>query len=359
MRILVAWADDSSPNLGVRALGQGSHDLLQQIWPDAEFEYINYGRRPAAVPWRPRSLLKERALGRFGMMDWLSSFDLLWDTRSGDSFADIYGKRRHRTMSLIHEFAVQAGVRAVMAPQTIGPFHGLEAKVLARRNLHRSDLVFARDIASAEASGELGRPVDGTTTDMVFGLRQPEREPEAHDVVLNVSGLLWNSNPHVDHELYRSAVHRIIAELRAKGREITLLSHVLDSGDADNDVPAVRAVQQHYGASAVKVHIPTGLEDVRSVVASARVVIGARMHACLNALSTGTPAIAMAYSRKFAPLLGALGWEHVVQLSDSANPGEDVLTALDDADLLQRARATQQKGQALLSEMVPAITRTR
>src|SRR5699024_9500305 len=30
--------------------------------------------------------------------------------------------------------------------------------------------------------------------------------------------------------------------------------------------------------------------------------------ACLNALSVGTPAIPLAYSRKFAPLLDSVGW---------------------------------------------------
>ncbi|GAB3598427.1 polysaccharide pyruvyl transferase family protein [Microbacterium tumbae] len=355
MRILVAWADDSSPNLGVRVLGQGSRDLLQQIWPDAEFEFLNYGRRPESVPWRPRSLLKERVLGRHGMMSWLSSFDMVWDTRSGDSFTDIYGMHRHWTMSLIHEFAVQAGVRAIMAPQTIGPFQTRRARMLARRNLSRSSLVFARDAASAEASSQLGREVDLTATDMVFGLRQPSRTEE-HDVLLNISGLLWNPNSHVDNEAYRRAVHTIVDELLSRGREVTLLSHVLDSADHDNDVPAVRAVQEHYG-DAVRSYLPKGLDDARSVIASSRVVVGARMHACLNALSTGTPAIAMAYSRKFAPLLGALDWDHVVPLGDGARAGAAVLDALGDAELDSRALATQKRGQSMLAEMIPAISR--
>lgn len=355
MRILVAWADDSSPNLGVRVLGQGSRDLLQQIWPDAHFEYMNYGSRPKAVPWRPRSLIKERLLGRRGMMDWLASFDVVWDTRSGDSFADIYGMRRHLTMSLLHEFAAQAGARVVIAPQTIGPFHSRRAELIARRNLGRSALVFARDHESAAASARLGRPVDMTATDMVFGLRQPVTDAE-RDVLLNVSGLLWNPNTHVDHEAYRGAVHTVIDELIQHGRRVTLLPHVLDSADPDNDVPVAAALQDAYGSAVLDLHVPAGLDDARRVIASARVVIGARMHACLNALSTGTPAIAMAYSRKFAPLLGALGWEHVVSLRNVESAGAAVLDSLEDADLQTKAGHTQERGQNLLATMVPAIT---
>lgn len=355
MRVLVAWADDSSPNLGVRVLGQGSRDLLQQIWPDAQFEYMNYGRRPDAVPWQPRSLIKERVLNRRGMMRWLSSFDVLWDTRSGDSFADIYGMHRHWTMSLVHEFAAQAGVQVIMAPQTIGPFDSRRAQVLAKRNLSRSSLVFARDAASADAAARLGRSVDLTSTDMVFGLRQPVKS-ESHDVLLNVSGLLWNANSHVDNDAYQTSVRQIIEELLAQGREITLMPHVLNSADRDNDVPVAEQLGVRYG-TAVKVHVPVDLDDARTVVASSNVVVGARMHACLNALSTGTPAIAMAYSRKFAPLLNALDWTHVVPIADDGRAGSSVLDALQDTALDDKARATQVKGQRMLAEMIPAISR--
>lgn len=354
MRILIAWADDASPNLGVRVLGEGSRDLLRQVWTDAHIEFMNYGTRPPAVPWRPRALLKERVLGHSGMMEWLSSFDLIWDTRSGDSFADIYGMHRHLTMSLIHEFAVQAGVRAVMAPQTIGPFDSVTGRALGRRNLARSAVVFARDSASAEASAELGRPVDMTATDLVFGLSQPQKTRE-HDVILNVSGLLWNPNRHVDSDAYRTSVRTVIDALLADEREITLLPHVLDSADHDNDVPIVHELHAAYDG-AVGLHVPAGLTDARSVIASSNVLIGARMHACLNALSTGTPAIAMAYSRKFAPLLAALDWDHVVPLAQNADAGVAVVDRLGDADLAAKARATQQKGQQLLAGMIPALS---
>ena len=49
------------------------------------------------------------------------------------------------------------------------------------------------------------------------------------------------------------------------------------------------------------------------------------MHACLNALSLGVPAVPMAYSRKFAPLLEDLGWRHTVEVSGS---GEGVAHAV-------------------------------
>ena len=48
------------------------------------------------------------------LVDWLKGFDLVVDTRAGDSFADIYGLMRHLTMSLMHEAVRRAGVPVVL-----------------------------------------------------------------------------------------------------------------------------------------------------------------------------------------------------------------------------------------------------
>jgi polysaccharide pyruvyl transferase WcaK-like protein len=241
------------------------------------------------------------------MQEFFAGFDVIWDTRSGDSFADIYGVGRHLTMSLVHEFASQAGTPAVMAPQTIGPFGTRRGRALARRTLHRSAMVLARDPDSARAAEDLGRPVDLITADLAFAIEPPEPD-QSRDVLLNVSGLLWHENPHVDSQAYQRIIRETIARLLAEGREVTLLAHVLDSPDPDNDVPVVRELAAESGHT-LEVVVPTDLDDVRTTIAGAEVLIGSRMHACLNALSVGVPAVPLAYSRKFEPLLRSVGWE--------------------------------------------------
>lgn len=306
-RILVLWAAESSPNLGVAALARGSRDLLRRVHPDAEFTFANYGARPPEVPWaRPRSLMRERVLPRFGMQDYFSRFSLVWDTRSGDSFADIYGLPRHLTMSMVHEFAAQAGAKLAMAPQTIGPFGTRRGRALAKRTLRRSHYVFARDPESAAAATSLGRRPDLTSADLVFAIDQPTPGPR-RDVLVNVSGLLWQDNPHVSAGGYRRVIQGVVERLRSDGREVSLLAHVLDSPNPDNDVPAVRALADEVGGDP-EIIVPTDLDGARAAIAGAEVLIGSRMHACLNALSVGVPAVPLAYSRKFAPLLHSVGW---------------------------------------------------
>lgn len=361
MRVLVLWADDRSPNLGVRVLGAGTKALVRRVWPDAEFVFHNYGA--ASAPVRLGSVTavgREAVVRRASLREWFASFDLVLDTRAGDSFADIYGLPRHAGMSVAFEFAHRAGVPVVLGPQTIGPFQTRIGRALARRTLATASVVLARDSVSAEAAAALGRPVDLLTTDVVFALDVPDPSGQ-HDVVLNVSGLLWQPGPHVDHAEYRRTIAAVYDRLVGAGRRVSLLAHVLDSDDPDNDVPAVQEFQATRAPDA-EVIIPTSLDETRGVLAGARLAIGSRMHACLNALSVGTPAIPLAYSRKFAPLLDDLGWSHVIDLRTGAATAPDRIEALlsepqlagDVATVRQRADVSLTRAVELLSrDLVP------
>lgn len=319
MRALVLWADEQSPNLGVRALGAGTSHLLRRVWPDVEVTYHNYGARSTPVPvGMLRYAARERVTGRGGLVPWLASFDLVIDTRSGDSFADIYGLRRLAVMTALADAVRRAGVPLVMGPQTIGPFGSRLGRYLGRRSMSMAGMVMARDSVSAGVARSLGRADVVPTTDVVFALPEPPGRPR-RDVVLNVSGLLWQPGPHVPHELYRGVVVGAVRSLVADGRRVTLVPHVLDSPSADNDVRVLPDVVRAVGG-VVDVAIPTSLDDVRGIVGAADLVIGSRMHVCLNALSVGTPAIALAYSRKFQPLLADLGWPHTIDLSSDPDP---------------------------------------
>lgn len=323
-RVLVLWADESSPNLGVRALARGTAALARSVWPTAEVTTQNFGSRIPQLPIGSlRSLWAERALNRRGTHEWFRRFDIVIDSRSGDSFADIYGLRRLSLMSTVAGFAARAGVPVVLGPQTVGPFDSAVGASLARRSLASARLVLARDSASARVANRLSRARVITATDVVFALDVPSVE-RSRDVLLNVSGLLWKPNPHVDHLAYRRTLTGLHASLRASGRHVSVLAHVIDSPNADSDAVIAREFASAVDADVI---VPRDLDHVREAVASAHLVIGSRMHACLNALSVGTPAIPLAYSDKFTPLLADLGWRHSVDLRRSRDPVGEVVAA--------------------------------
>ena len=227
--------------------------------------------------------------------------------------------------------------------------------MLGRRSLRRSELVFERDPVSATAAAALGRPVDAVTSDLAFAMAPPQRTAARRDVILNVSGLLWQDNPHLDARAYREAVTAIVRMLLANSRSVALLPHVLDSHDRDNDAPAVDALTAEFGSDLEAV-APRDLDEARAIIAGSNVLIGARMHACLNALSNGVPAIAMAYSRKFAPLFDAIGWPYSVPATASGTESAArVLEMLADPSLDESAHRAEARGRSSMSPIRPAL----
>lgn len=326
-RALVLWADSRSANYGVRVLAAGAAELAKRAWgPDTVVEFQDYGPGDSPVSFGAKSIIADVTRRRRDITQRIDSFDVILDTGAGDSFADIYGYKRLMTMMNAARIANGLGIPRVVTPQTVGPFDKQLGRTLGKWSLRHASLVVARDSASARYCADLGRTVDLLASDMVFAL-PPEIPDAARDVILNVSGLLWEGNSHTDNRKYQNSVLKLIGALAADGRRVSLLAHVIGSKHTADDVFAINEILTRTDVE-VEVLIPSDLSEARRYLASARVVVGSRMHACLNALSQGVPAISWAYSRKFAPLMGDLGWKYVVDLGEATDPVSDTMQQL-------------------------------
>lgn len=341
---VVLWAQERTANLGVAVLAAGTQRLATSVWPEIQLttQYYSDGPAPRTIA-SPKLLLRDLIRSDVGLKSWLRGQDIALDTRMGDSFADIYGRKRLRALVAMGEFTRRCGVPLVLTPQTIGPFETREGRLLGSLSLRHADAVLCRDPVSAEVAAELGCPDPVLTTDVAFALDVPE-PAGTHDVLLNISGLLWTSDRHGPASAYRDHITTLVQTLRAAGREVTLLAHVLDFPSPDNDVPVVRELGRQWQLPVV---VPSGLDDVRALIRGAQLLIGSRMHACLNSLSVGTPAIALAYSRKFAPLLAELDWEAVIDLGDP-RAAQRAAEFAARPDLVEQVASTQRRAAARL-----------
>ena len=84
--------------------------------------------------------------------------------------------------------------------------------------------------------------------------------------------------------------------------------------------------------------------EAKTYIAGLDFFMGARMHACIAAFSSGVPVVPMAYSRKFAGLFGTLGYDHTV----------DCTTEPNEAILAKTAAAFEAAG-ALAAEAAAAL----
>jgi len=332
MKVLVLWANpEGNANLGVSVLAEGAAVVARRaLGAETNITFQEFASASDGGGLTRKMFIKD--VLRFGwgpIASRLQNFDLILDTGAGDSFTDHYGISRLTQIVYTQKTAKRVGVPLVMMPQTIGPFNTRMGRLLGRSGLSAASAVFTRDSESFRSARRLGFDAGAGYTDVVFALPVPPVSDKRYDILLNISGLLGASDAHLSSTTYRSVARSLISELIAAGRRVTLLAHVvgpeIQSDDwGDNDVPAVRAFAREFGGR-VDVAIPKSLDEVRLMAREAQLVIGSRMHACLNSISVGTPAIALAYSRKFAPLMNDLGWKYSVDLRQDSDPTKTVM----------------------------------
>ena len=270
----------------------------------------------------------------------IQEMDFLVSIAGGDSFSDIYGIERLLYVALPQVLILLLGKKLVLLPQTIGPFRGSTAKFVARFILRRADKVYSRDYRGLEASKGLVVPSYAAKKfafcyDVGFVL---EPFPPAHIdllgfpslnehgiplVGLNVSGLLWMGGYTRDNMFglradYRELIESLVEFLISnKGTSVLLVPHVFGSEpDSESDTRACECV---YEALKVRYEGRLGLlrgrysqNEIKHVIGKCDFFVGARMHACIAAVSQCIPAVCVAYSDKFIGVMDTIGIESIV-----------------------------------------------
>jgi polysaccharide pyruvyl transferase WcaK-like protein len=328
LRVGLLWHSLSSGNLGVCALAEAHLALLARAAESqglrCHFLVLGTGRgeppslrdeldaRGHTIESRPARLLRPQFAKD------IATCDLVLDIGEGDSFATIYGFRRFFYYWLSKQRVLRGGVPLVLAPQTIGPFDDGLARWLARDVMRRCNRVYARDDLSFRFLGEMGLgSVAAEATDVAFALpfeRQRHAPGAMVHVGLNVSGLLYSGGYTGNNQFglrcdYRAAMHSLVQSfLEMPDVQLHLVSHVLEPNrPVEDDLAAARELAAAFPRARLA---PSFLRpaDAKGYIAGLDFFAGARMHACIAALSAGVPVVPMAYSRKFNGLFGTLGY---------------------------------------------------
>ena len=297
--------------------------------------------------------------------------DIVIDIGGGDSFADIYGRRRLTQMFLMKYLTHIARKPLVLAPQTFGPFtHGLST-FLARQTIRLSAITATRDSLSTACLREMGIAGDIIEASDV-ALRLPYEPPPSRPkggpikIGLNVSGLLMSGGysrnnmfglqmdyPH----LMRNIVQRFADH--PDDCEVHLVPHVISwqRGALEDDYAASVKLSEEFPCVTVAPAF-TSPSEAKSYIADMDFFMGARMHACIAAFSSGVPVVPMAYSRKFAGLFGALGYDETVDCTTQS--ADEILTRIFDAyerraDLIRAQEAALKIGLEKLGRYEEAL----
>jgi len=217
-----------------------------------------------------------------------------------------------------------------MLPQTYGPFRLPVSRWLAATLLRNAATILTRDRNCLPTVQQLSGRSALYCPDVAFTLealppRHLEFSPEgfsldtnALTIGINISGLLYmggytGRNMFGLRSEYRvlmdGLVERLLASTTAR---ILIVPHV--SGEQERE--ACASLMQSAGARnpgrVFMLSAPLDERETKWVIGRMDFFVGARMHACIAALSQGVPAVGLAYSDKFLGVFESAGVGSVV-----------------------------------------------
>jgi polysaccharide pyruvyl transferase WcaK-like protein len=341
------WHSTNSANLGVGALTVSQIAIIEGVaarmgrearfvtlgWTDPDPPYVA-SPRLSGVGLRTRDLIEPG--GKLGAA--LAGCDLVLDIGAGDSFADIYGAWRFLMIALSKARVLMAGKPLILSPQTFGPFERPWARRIAQTLIARATLVATRDALSTAYLAELGHRgavLEATDVALRLPFAPRPRDGARIRVGVNVSGLLFHggytrANMFGLAADYPALMRRLVARLASRpGIEAHLVGHVLPGAEnIEDDEAAARLIAAEAPGVVVAPRFRSPSE-AKSYISGLDFFCGARMHACIAALSSGVPVVPMAYSRKFAGLFGTLGYGVGTDLR--TQDADAVIAAVEDA----------------------------
>lgn len=382
LRMCLFGAPLDTGNRGVEALGRSVLSGVARFAPSSSVTVFDngWGRRagqPTGEPidvelcgvrrsrryYRRESWWNVRVSQRLGglgnpVAQRLRAADAVLDISGGDSFSDIYGPIRLRTVLEPKWATLRANRPLVLLPQTYGPFTEPGARDLARKVLRPAALAYSRDADShAVLLDLLGEAADQARhregVDVAFALVPREathklpvalQEPlQATSrprplVGVNVSGLLWNTpasgDPFRLRLDYRATVQGLVRSLLEAEVDVLLVPHVKDVAlRRESDAGAADAVREGIARpDRERVHFaPDDLDadEVKWLISRCDWFCGTRMHSTIAGLSSLVPTAAIAYSMKTQGVFATCGVADEVVDARSVGTAEGVEQLMD------------------------------
>ena len=381
--VLLLGAGYTTSNMGVWALASSAVTSACHQYPEARIRILDYFHEPqnykvrrkggtsevellnirfskkvflknniarlilAAVVWRliPVAGVRERILAAHPRLRAVSSADIVGSIAGGDSFSDIYGMGRLIYVVLPQVLVLLMRRPLVLLPQTYGPFKRGVAKAMASWVIKRAGRVVARDQESLRIARDLGA-AEATSffcPDMAFCLEpvRPRSIPAGFEtargagaplVGLNVSGLLYMGGYAGDNMFglksdYPELVEALIRTFVEAGASVLLVPHVYGAGSgSESDASVSRRIHEtltpEFGERLLCAEDELSHHEVKWLIGQCDFFLGARMHACIGALSQRVPAVGLAYSRKFAGVFQSVDVEDLVADLRALGPKE-------------------------------------
>lgn len=317
-------------NYGCEAIVRGTVNILRQCNPEVDIYYASYNyeddarrladcevnilKRPLHKRWSYRNI-KRKLLSYVGIhselpydsLEWVKGFDYIFSI-GGDIYTLNPQKGYDSSLAVFCEKCREMGVCYVLWGASVGPFNGNPvAYSFYKQHLLKADLIVAREKVTVDYLCSMGITENVVLAPDPAFFVAPEKKqvekivPKLRVIGINLSpwsGLFCYSG--LEEALKKQA--KVVTELLSQGKKIVFLPHVLSKDDADNDLWYLTrlydSVPEEYRPSVRIVKTDPGFVRLKESIMECDVVIAARMHCAINAVSAGVPVLFLSYSAK-------------------------------------------------------------
>ncbi|SMF57095.1 Uncharacterized conserved protein, partial [Alteromonadaceae bacterium Bs31] len=346
MQVVVAGAAPDTGNLGVSALCYSAVSKLNSLLPNLGINILDHGSGIRRGAYSLNDGTQLNLMGAKGSRRFFEGSNFanirfctkylpvtqearlmrrasaIMDISGGDSFTDLYGKKRFTTITYPKLIALENNIPLVLLPQTYGPFESEEHRRLAEHIVRGASMAFARDCYSFEVLKQmLGDSFDPVrhqqAVDVAFIL------PKSSDEILqqknmlpvvesgreifgfNISGLVLNDPEGAKRQFNISLdYHQVVLKtlehiLENSDGLVYLVPHVLAPlGHFESDNQACEtiksALKPEYKERVFTVTGDYDQCDIKGVIAHCDWFCGTRMHSTIASLSSQVPTAAIA-----------------------------------------------------------------
>lgn len=328
-------------NYGCEAIVRGTEIILHEIWPDARIKYISLrpeddknrlkGCNVEVIPRKSHNLLSISRLNgivgqitgfyskRFFQEDlrWVDDCDVIFSI-GGDLYTLPPNYKDHKKRyynPLIHfgEVVKLRGKKLVIWGASIGPFEEhqmIKAKKAFIDHLDQVDLITSREPVTTRYLKNLGIKNVIECADPAFAVPKPNHankkdlNSDKFHIGINLSPLSSIYSFKSDmREVIKRQADLVTVLIKKFDAHVSLIPHVVcDFNESDDDLRYLKHIKSFIPKDIVDqvevVEGDFGFIETKKILSSCDVVIAARMHCAINAVSLSVPTIFLAYSKK-------------------------------------------------------------
>lgn len=318
-------------NYGCEAIIRGTYNIIKSANPDAEITYASYNyeydtkrlkdldieivERYHIKRWSYRNVI--RKLLSYINIHYPIPFDNPKAFRGydyvlsigGDMYTlDQYGEFDAGLPIFLEKLRKQ-GCKYILWGCSVGPFEkNPNALKFFSAHLEKIDKIIAREMVTVNYLKSLGiKKTVVFAPDPAFMVEGPKRikgnnRKKKLTIGINLSplsALYEYNNVDVAIEEHAKCVERIVKEYDA---HIIFLPHVISKTDSDNDLDYLekvkRGISDEIKDKVSIVDTDPGFVGLKKELLKCDIVLAARMHCAINAITSGVPALFMSYSSK-------------------------------------------------------------